>query len=230
MKLISTRTVIWGLLALIAVLIFVNYQALSNFFTIEQLKKNNECLAVYVKDHYLFSVLLYITIFSIIVACGLPLIFPLSLVGGFLYGLIPGLLFATLSCLIGSLFCFVVLRYVIGDWVKSWHNQRINRFNQQINTYGHSYLLMLHFLSVVPIFVINLLAAVAKVPLKTVAWVTIVGTLPLNFVCVLAGKQLSSIHSYKDIFSPTILALLALLILIACAPMIIRKFKGDLDV
>ena len=63
MKLLSTRTIISVLLAVIALLIFVNYQALSNFFTIEQLKKNNECLAVYVHDHYVFSVLLYIIFF-----------------------------------------------------------------------------------------------------------------------------------------------------------------------
>lgn len=230
MKLLSTRTIISVLLAVIALLIFVNYQALSNFFTIEQLKKNNECLAVYVHDHYVFSVLLYITFFTAIVACGLPLIFPLSLIGGFLYGLIPGLIFATLSCVLGSLFCFLVLRYVMGDWVKNWHNERINRFNHKLNRYGHSYLLTLHFLSVVPIFVINLLAAVAKVPLKTVVWVTLVGTLPLNFLSVMAGKKLSAINSYSDIFSPPILLLLALLVLIAFLPVLARKLKGNSDV
>ncbi|CAN5195763.1 hypothetical protein BH09DEP1_BH09DEP1_0160 [soil metagenome] len=215
---------------MIAILVFINYQAFANFFTIEQLKKNNECLAYYVKDHYLFSVLLYIAAFSIIVACGLPLIFPLALIGGFLYGLIPGLIYATISCLIGSLFCFMVLRYVVSDWVRNWHNERIDRFNQQINKYGYSYLLMLHFLSVIPIFVINLLAAVAKVPLSTVAWVTVLGTLPLNLLCVMAGKELSSINSFKEIFSPTILTLLGLLVVIAIAPMVIRKIKGSLHV
>lgn len=225
MKLFSTRTLIFTLLAIGAVLLFINYQALANFFTLEQLKRNNECLALYVKDHYLVSVLVYIALFSIIVACGLPLILPLSLVGGFLYGLIPGLIFATLSCLIGSVFSFIVLRYVVSDWVRGWHNERINQFNQQVHKYGYSYLLMLHFLSVVPIFVINLLAAVAKVPLKTVAWVTILGTLPLNFLCVMAGRELSTITSFKDIFSPTILFFLALLVLIAVFPIIMRKLK-----
>lgn len=230
MKLFSTRSLIWLVLGLIAVLVFINYQALANFFTIEQLKAHNECLAAYVKEHYFFSVLIYVAVFSAIVACGLPLIFPLALIGGFLYGMIPGLLFATISCLIGSLFSFIILRYVVSDWVRSWHNERIDKFNQQIQKYGYSYLLMLHFLSVVPIFVINLLAAVAKVPLKTITWVTILGTLPLNFLCVMAGKELSSIHSFRDIFSPTILTLLGLLVIIALMPIIIRKVKGSLHV
>lgn len=225
MKLFSTRTLIFTLLVIGAVLLFINYQALANFFTLEQLKRNNECLALYVKDHYVVSVLVYVALFSIIVACGLPLILPLSLIGGFLYGLIPGLIFATLSCLIGSMFSFIVLRYVISDWVRGWHNERINQFNQQVRKYGYSYLLMLHFLSVIPIFVINLLAAVAKVPLKTVAWVTILGTFPLNFLCVMAGRELSTITSFKDIFSPTILFFLALLVLIAVFPIIMRKLK-----
>lgn len=230
MKRISSRTIILVLLAVIVGLVFINYQALADFFTVAQLKKNNEYLAGYVHTHYLFSIFLYIGIFSAIVACGLPLIFPFALVGGFLYGLIPGLIFATLSCLIGSLLSFIVLRYVVSDWIRSWHNERIDKFNEQIHKYGYSYLLMLHFLSVVPIFVINLLAAAAKVPLSTVAWVTVLGTLPLNFVCVMAGKELSTINSFKDIFSPTILLLLGILVGIAVAPIVIRKIKGGLRV
>jgi len=230
MKLFSSRTVIFILLGVIALLIFINYHALANFFTIEQLKKNNDYLAAYVKDHYFFSVMVYISVFCIVVACGLPLVLPLALMGGFLYGFVPGLLFATVSCLIGSLFSFLVLLFVVSDWIKGWHNERIDRFNQQISKYGYSYLLMLHFLSIVPIFVINLLAAVVKVPLKTVAWVTFLGTLPLNFLCVMAGKELSTISSYKDIFSPTILLVLALLVVIALAPMLMRKIKGGFGV
>lgn len=230
MKLLSTRTLVWIVLGILALLIFINYQLLVDFFTIENLKKNNEYLAAYVKDNYLFSVLFYMGIFSLIVAIGLPLIFPLALVGGFLYGVFPGLLYATLSCLIGSVSSFILIRYVISDWMKKLHNERIARFNKQLNKYGYSYLLILHFLSIVPIFVINLLAAVAKIPLKTVAWVTILGTLPLNLLCVIAGKKLSSLHSYKEIFSPTILVLIGILAIIACAPILLRKFKRDFDV
>ncbi len=230
MKLISKRLIGLLILVIIVLLVAINYKTLAHFFTLDQIKKNNVCLAGYVARNYYFSVIVYMAVFIGTVACGLPLVIPLALIGGFLYGMVLGLLFVTISCVIGSLISFTVLRYVVSDWVRSWHNERVDRFNEQVNKYGYSYLLMLHFLSVIPIFVINLLAAIAKVPLITVLWVTVVGTFPLNFLCVMAGKELGSIRSFNDIFSPTILLLLGIMALIVCVPMLIKKLKGGLRV
>ena len=229
MKFTKRRLIIYLLLA-IAVLISIYFVKFSDFFTLQKLQENNRFLAEFVQNNYLLSVIIYIATYSLLLACGMPIVMPLALIGGFLYGIIWGLLYAGASCLIGSLVSFIVLRYVVAHWIRSWHDARIIKFNEQIQKYGYSYLLMLHFLSVVPMFVINLLAAMANVPLITVMWVTILGTLPLNALCVFAGRQLSSIHSFKDIFSPTIMILLALLALVALAPLLIKKIKGSLGV
>lgn len=229
MKLPSKKIIIL-LLAALAIGIFFYFTRVSDYFTLEKLQANNGYLKHFVNTHYLFSVLLYIGIFSGSVACGLPFVMPLALVGGFLYGIAGGLMYAGVSCLIGSIVSFLVLRYVVAHWIRGWHNQRIEQFNQQVQKYGYSYLLMLHFLSIIPMFVINLLASVANVPLLTVCWVTVIGTLPLNFLSVMAGQQLSSIRSFNDIFSTKIMILLGLLAALSCAPILIRKIKGSLGV
>ena len=196
---------------LVGFLIFFYYARVGDYFTLEHLHENHRFLKQFVTNHYLISVFIYVGIYSLLLACALPVVMPLALIGGFLYGMVGGLGYASLSCLLGSVVSFLVLRYVVAHWIRGWHNQRIEEFNHQVQKYGYSYLLMLHFLSIIPLFVINLLAAVANVPLFTVIWVTALGTLPLNFLCVMAGQQLSTIHSFKDIFTPTIVILLLLL-------------------
>lgn len=229
MKFSSKKILVVVLISIIFIIIFY-FMGLSEYFTLQALQENNRYLKQFVQSHYLLSVLLYISTYSLLLACGLPVVIPLALIGGFLYGVFLGLFYAQISCLLGSLISFLVLRFIIVHWIRDWHNQRLEQFNNQIQKYGYSYLLMLHFLSVVPLFVINLLAAMAKVPLKTVLWVTVIGVLPFNFLCTLAGQQLSTIHSFKDIFSPTIILLLVLLALVAIAPMIIKKLRGSLGV
>jgi uncharacterized membrane protein YdjX (TVP38/TMEM64 family) len=227
---ISKRTLIIFLLIAIVVLVSIYFVKYSDYFTLKKLQENHRSLTGFVQNNYLLSVIIYIGTYSLLLACGMPIVMPFALIGGFLYGIFWGLLYAGISCLLGSIVSFLVLRYVVAHWIRSWHDARIIKFNEQIKKYGYSYLLMLHFLSVVPMFVINLLAAMANVPLSTVIWVTILGTLPLNALCVFAGQQLSSIQSFKDIFSPTIMILLALLALVALAPMLIKKIKGSLGV
>jgi uncharacterized membrane protein YdjX (TVP38/TMEM64 family) len=216
---------------LVGAFIFLFYYfRLSDYFTLQKLQDNHKYLKDFVTRHYILSVIIYIGFYSITLACGLPVVMPLALIGGFLYGVVFGLLYAGASCLVGSIVSFLILRYIVAHWIRGWHNERIEKFNAQVQKYGYSYLLILHFLSVIPLFVINLLAAVAKVKLITVMWVTIIGTLPLNLLCVIAGQQLSTIHSFKDIFSPTIIILLFILALVAIAPLIFKKLRGSFGI
>lgn len=215
---------------IIAFIFLFYYIRLSDYFTLQKLQEHHEALKLFVQNHYLLSVLIYIGTFSLALILGLPIVIPFAMIGGFLYGIYLGVIYAGISCLIGSVLSFLLLRYVIGDWVRGWQSERIKRFIAQLQKYGSNYLLMLHFLSVVPLLVINGIAALANVPLITVIWVTIIGTLPLNFLCAYTGKELSSIRSFSDIFTPTIITLLVILAVIALAPIIIRKIKGSVGV
>ena len=229
MKFFSRKIIVFLLIIAVLFIIF-NYTRVSDYITLETLQARRQLLQDYVQQHYLLSVMIYIGVYSLLLACAMPVVMPLALIGGFLYGIFFGFIYAGLSCLIGSLISFLALRFVVVHWIRGWHNERIESFNKQVQKYGYSYLLILHFLSIVPLFVINLLAAVANVPLFTVIWVTIVGTSPLNFLCVVSGQRLSTIQSAKDIFSPTIILLFVLLALVACVPLLIKKIKGSFSV
>jgi len=229
MKLPSNKTLFITLL--VAIIIIGAYcLGFGDYLSLSELQKHNNYFKECVANHYFASILVYVGVFTMTMACGLPVAMPLAMIGGFLYGKFLGVVFAVLSCVLGAIISYLVLRYVVVHWIEHWHNDRIERLHVQLQKYGYSYLLVLHFLSVIPMFVINLLAAIANVPVATVAGVTLIGTLPFNLVCVIAGQQLSTITSFKDIFSPTILVLLAILILFACLPIFIKKIKGSFGV
>lgn len=213
-------------IAIIVIVVLFYIFGLGDYLTLKTIQDNKHCLYDWVHKHYFLSVFIYIASFSISLTCALPIVMPFALMGGFLYGFFWGLLYVEISCLLGSIFSFVILRYVIGHWIHGWHNERVERFNQQVQKYGYTYLLLLHFLSIIPLFVINLLAAMARVPLSKIIWITILGTLPLNLICVMAGQKLSTIQSFKDIFSGSMIVVVVLFGVVIITPLFIKKLRN----
>lgn len=222
------KKILFFLLVMSLVFGLFYYFRLHEYASLKNLKENHKTLHCFVHKHYLFSVFLYVSFFAMALACALPLVMPFALLGGFLYGIVWGVVYAGLSCLLGSIISYVALRYLFGNLIKEWHSKQVDKFLALIHKYGPSYLLVLHFLSIIPLFLINVVAALAHVPLKKVMWITVAGTLPLNVLCAMAGRELSMVSSYKDIFSPTIMISLAILALVSLVPLFLRKIKGFL--
>jgi uncharacterized membrane protein YdjX (TVP38/TMEM64 family) len=216
-------------LSILAVLIFIAYYAgLGSYFSLETLKEHQHTFSGFVTNHYPSSVLLYISIYVVLLACALPISAPMTLLGGFLYGYMA-IAYALVATLLGSVITFLIVRYFLAGWIRSWHTQKLEQFNAQMQRYGSSYLLMLQFLSVIPLFLINLLAAISHVSFKTVCWTTVVGCLPLITLLVFAGRKLSTINSVGELFSPTVMVILGLLTVFACAPMLFRWIKTKMS-
>jgi len=218
-----------GLLILAALIFIVYYAGLGNYFSIEKMKEHQHTFSGFVTNHYPSSVLLYITIYIVLLACALPIIAPMTLLGGYLYGYMA-IAYALFACLAGSALTFLIIRYFLARWIRGWHNDKLDQFNAQMQRYGPSYLLMLQFLSVIPLFLINVLSAISHVSFKTVCWTTVVGCLPLITLLVFGGRKLSTINSVGELFSPTVMVILALLALLACAPILVRWFKSKMGI
>jgi uncharacterized membrane protein YdjX (TVP38/TMEM64 family) len=105
---------------------------------------------------------------------------------------------------------------------------KLETFIKQLEQHGASYLLVLYLSALVPGFVLVPLAAVAKVPTRTFIWTTLLGNIPFVMVYSFAGKELGTITSIKDIFSPELLLAFVLLALIALAPILMKKFSSRL--
>ncbi len=210
----------------IAVIVLFRYLEIGNYLSLEQLQVNKAYLKQLVAYHYLKSVFIYISIYIVVVAMALPAFTPLTIIGGFLFGLVPGLLYAAISATAGSTISFLVMRYVMKNTIQQKYGHKLEKFNERITSHGvASYLLTLQLLTVIPYFIINALAALADVPFITFVWTTLAGSFPLLFVYTFAGRQLCVVESLGDIFSPSVILLFVLLILLALLPMFLRWLR-----
>lgn len=210
-------------LIILAVFLLVRFSGLERNLTLENIQLHKTQLETFVKNHYVKSVIVYIVIYLIITGCSIPSAAVLILSGGFLFGVIAGTLYVNVGATIGATFAFLSARYLIGDWVQKKYVDKLKKFNREIKENGYSYLLMMRFTPLLPFVLVNFFAGMTKIPLWTFIWTTSVGILPASLLYTFAGKQISSIHSTKDILSLKIIIALLLLTLFSFVPVIVKK-------
>lgn len=206
------------------------FAGLRDYFNLDVLKADSERLQLMVVTDYWQSVLLYIVLYAGITLLFLPFVALLTVGGGFLFGTFGGAVYTVIGATLGSMGAFLLVRYFVGELVQERYKVQLMRFNQAMEEGQISYLLAVHFIAVIPFPVVNLLAALTRVPLWTFIWTTAVGIFPGSLVCAFAGNQLTTIHSLKDIVSVNIIIAFSSLVLLALLPLIIqwivRKKRG----
>lgn len=214
----------------IAIVVLVWYTGIHNYFSLTALKDENHFLKRMLIENYYTTAGAFIALFAILVALAVPGSAALTLLGGYMFGIFEGGLYSLIGSVVGSTISFLLFRYVLRDTVYAWYGSRVQQFKRQMDVHGVSYILMLHFVTIVPFVVINAVAAISDISIVTFLWTTVVGSIPIISVYSFAGRQLSYISSVGDIFSPMIIIAFLLLITLACMPIIIRRFKKDIEV
>ncbi|MBT4856116.1 TVP38/TMEM64 family protein [bacterium] len=219
------RLVILGVLAAIIFVFFIF--DLGRFFSLEVLKLHREWLLEYVHAHYIVSVLTFIASYIVFAGTALPGSPILSLAGGFLFGTILGTLYIVIGASIGAAIAFLIVRYIFGSILQKRYKERLKRLNNNIDRNGVSYVLILRFIAIVPFFLVNILAGLTTISLRTFVWTTAVGITPGAFVFAYAGKQLGSINKVSDVFSWTVILAFVLLAVLALIPSIFRVLRKN---
>lgn len=215
----------WFGIGFLGLIVALRYSGLGNYITLEMVQEKRVQLEQFVSMHYFWAVLLYISFYIIAAALALPIASLGTVVSGFLFGVIPGVIYTNIGATIGASIFFLLVRYAFGNSLQARYQKQLGWFNHQMSKYGISYLIAVRFLAVIPFFVANLLIGLTKVPLKTFVWTTSLGIIPGSFVYAFAGRQLATIASLRDIFSLNILLAFALLAAIALLPIIVQRYR-----
>jgi uncharacterized membrane protein YdjX (TVP38/TMEM64 family) len=223
MKINKNKVVI--ALVFIMIIIAIRVSGLHQFLTLEKLQEQKDILKDYVDANYLLSVVLFMLIYAVSVAFSIPGATILTLTGGLIFGTITGALYVNIGATSGAIMVFIFARYLLGEKIQTKYKDKLDKFNQELDTNGYSYLLTLRFIPLFPFWMINLFAGLTKIPLKTYAWTTAIGILPGSLVYTYTGKQLNTINSLKDIFSLNILLAFILLGLLSLIPTILNHLK-----
>jgi len=212
----------------IMVIVFVLYYFwVSKHLNFENIKQNRLLLQHYIDKNYWASVATFLAIYIVLTAMAFPFAVFLTVVGGFLFGTFWGAVYGNIGATIGSSIAFLAIRYLIGGWLHKRFDHRLKKFRKELKKYGYSYLLSIHFTSVVPLFIVNIVAALANVSFWTFFWTTLVGTFPGFLVYSFAGQQFMQINSVRDIFSWEIALAFVGLGILSLIPVLLRRRKKN---
>jgi uncharacterized membrane protein YdjX (TVP38/TMEM64 family) len=202
----------------------VYYSGIGQYLKLESLQKQSGALKLAVEHHYFHSVIVFMLIYTLFIMCTIPVVGPLTMLGGYLFGIVPGFVYSLTASTLGAMLSFLIIRYALSSLLRNRYKEQLALFQEKMLKHGYSYLLMLQLLSVIPFVVINTLAAVTHVPLLTLFITTLIGTAPLLFVYSWAGKQFGTISSMQDIFSPQLLLIMFILALFSLLPILLKKW------
>jgi len=224
MKPMYRRILIVTSIILVSIILFHRF-GFPKYLTLEYIKQKAVNFEQRVSDNYLWAVICYMATCTFLTTIAVPITGLCAMVGGFAFGIFPGLLYTTTAMTIGSVAYVFLAQNLLANVLETRYVKQLERFNQQVEQYGYSYLVSLHLLVILPFFLINSLAALAHVPLYAVAWTTAVGVIPGTFLYILAGKELEVISTTEGIFKPQIVILLAILACIAMLPMLMKYLQ-----
>lgn len=204
--------------------IALRFSGIANYFSFETLKENRELLLATAQTHSTLAPLLYILAYIFIVAFSLPVAAPLTLIGGFLFGVISATIYINIGATIGATTLFLLFRYFLGNQVQERYSAQLATFNTNLERYGANYLLLARLVVFFPFFMVNILAGLTRIQIVTFIWTTSLGIIPGTAVYAYAGKQIGSINSAADAFSWQVMLAFGMLIALGLISILIKKY------
>lgn len=222
----------WTPLILLLSLAFIFfYFHLHQFLTFKALKQYHTVIQQWTQSHYFFAVLSYMLIYILVIAISIPGATFLTVLGGFLFGIVATL-YVVISATLGAVLLFLAIHTAIGDWLIQKATGWIYKMEKGFRENAFNYLLVLRLIPLFPFWLINIVPALLNVPLRTFTIATFIGIIPGSFIYVMVGRGLGKLLAFGQtpnlniLFTPAILIPLVGLAALAVLPVIYKRYKG----
>lgn len=205
---------------------------LDRFVGLSVLQQHRETLLALVADQWLVTAAVYTVIYAVAVAFSIPGAVFITLIGGFLFGIVAGSVLVILGATLGAVAVFLAARTALGEGLKRRTGSWLKRLEAGFREDAVSYLLTLRLIPIVPFWLVNLVPAFLGVSLLTFSWTTLVGIIPGTVVYVAVGNGLgATLEAGGDpdlglIFEPAILLPLVGLAALSLLPVFYKRIKG----
>ena len=233
----QTAAVNWRRLLPLVVIIAValyGFIAWRDILSFETLSQNRAAIEAWRDANYLLSVVAFMAIYIAIVTFSLPGAAVISLTGGFLFGLFPGVVFNVVSATIGATGIFLAAKWGLGDYLSRRIDQSggaMRQIQAGLQKNQISYLLLMRLVPAFPFFLANLVPAFSGIGLRNFVWTTFFGIIPGGLVYTWIGSGLGDVLARGEapnlnvVFEWQILLPILGLCLLSALPIILRRFK-----
>ncbi len=181
--------------AIVAILL---YSLVSDHLSLDALaERENELRRL----HADYPLPVYAAVFCIYVSAtglSLPGATPMSLIVGWYFGFVRGVILVSFASTLGATIAFLLSRHLLRDTIQSRFGHHLRVFNDELNRDGPFYLFTLRLIPAVPFFLINVVMGLTRIRTWTFWWVSQVGMLAGTIVYLYAGSSLPSLSQLAD--------------------------------
>lgn len=222
-------------LILVAIAALLGVVFLRDVISFDTLRDNRAALLAFRDAHYGAAVLVFITIYAVMVAFSLPGAVFATLTGGFMFGVWAGSFFNVIGATLGAIAIFQAARLGLGERLAARMQNAdgmVKRLKEGIDDNQWSMLFLMRLMPVVPFFVANLVPAFVGVSLWRFAVSTFFGIIPGGVVYTSVGAGLGETFDRGEtpdlgvIFEPHILLPILGLCALSVLPMVVSALRG----
>ena len=209
------------------------YFHLYQYLTFTALQQHRDFLHQWTTQHPLLSPFIFMGAYIIAVAISIPGAVILTLIGGFLFGIILGTLYVVTSASIGAIIIFLAARSAFRTLFINKAKPWLEKMEKGFQKNALQYLLFLRLVPLFPFWLVNIVPALLNVQLRTYIIATFFGIIPGSLVYVSVGNGLDTLFQTGQtpdlsiIFKPTILLPILGLAILSLVSVIYRKWKGN---
>lgn len=156
-----------------------------------------------------------------------------TITGGFLFGPWVGASLSVVGATIGAICVFLAARTAFYDFFHAKAGPALRKMEAGFQDDAFSYLLVLRFIPLFPFWLVNIVPALLGVSLRIYVPATFLGIIPGALVYSFVGDGIDEVLAQGNdidvgiIFSPTILAAILGLVLLALVPVVYKRFKAQ---
>ena len=222
-----TRTK-WLVVVVVLTTGWLFYNQFNAALSLENLAQQEAVLRQFQTDHPWLSVSLAVITYVVITGLSLPGAAPLTMLFGWYFGLIKGVILVSFASTTGATLAFLLSRFLFRDAIQQKFGNRIQSFNESLKRQGPFFLFSLRLIPAVPFFVINAVMGLTPIRVWTFWWVSQLGMLAGTAIYVYAGSTVPELSTLSEqgiaaVFTPTQLTqILSAFALLALFPWIAR--------
>lgn len=201
------------------------YFDIASLLSLEMIQCKQEWLLTLVREHYMYVVAAFVGLFSIHGALAMPATSLLMITGGFLFGVVPGIVYSLIASIVGGTSCYYITRLLFGNALNRKYHQQLAVFREQLEERYTFYLIMIRVIPVIPFFLANVLAGLALIPYSVFLWTLIVGIFPSLCIYSFLGTELGALSSVYDLLTPKMLSIYVVIALLTILPIFYRRWR-----
>ena len=214
----------------------------------ETMVRHNDAIHAFILAHKIASIAICVAIYVVTIALSLPGGLVLTLSSGFLFGGVIGGAIAVIGATGGAVILFTIAKSAFGEHLTRWAGPLAEKLAAEFRADGFHYLLFLRLVPVFPFVLINLVAAVVGLRLRTFVAATAIGIIPGTFTFAFLGAGLDSViraqgaiynaclasgrtdckldFDLKAAVTPELLGALAALGVLALIPVVVKRIRA----